>query len=172
MEPDANDDRNRGRNDGARDGTQDGHEDEDRRVREGGENVEPSDSPWTQQQGLYGSTEYGGWLGGQSNQGGVAGEDAQGSKSRVQGHAGKGPKEMQRSDERVREDVGEALARHPDIDASGIEVQVASGEVTLKGGLDEPTTKRLAENVVESVRGVQEARKQPRKTRDGGRDGS
>ena len=38
--------------------------------------------------------------------------------------SGRGPKGYRRSDERIAEEVSEALARHPDIDASDIEVRV------------------------------------------------
>jgi osmotically-inducible protein OsmY len=71
-------------------------------------------------------------------------------------HYGKGPKGYQRSDERIREDVNEQLYRHPDIDASEIEVQVQQAEVTLTGTVDERHIKRLAEDVAENVPGVRQ----------------
>jgi hypothetical protein len=70
--------------------------------------------------------------------------------------AGRGPKGWQRSDERIREDINERLTDHPHIDASEIEVQVQSGEVTLTGTVDERHAKRLAEDIAESVSGVRE----------------
>src|SRR5690606_19088569 len=50
----------------------------------------------------------------------------------VKNFFGKGPKGYRRSSERIKEDVSEALYRHPEIDASEIEVSVQGGEVVLK----------------------------------------
>jgi Flp pilus assembly secretin CpaC len=69
-------------------------------------------------------------------------------------YAGKGPKGWQRSDERLKDEINEALARHPDIDASDIEVQVKNGEVTLTGTVRDRETKRLAEDAAEQVFGA------------------
>jgi len=68
--------------------------------------------------------------------------------------AGRGPKGYRRPDARIEEDVCEALTRHPDIDASDIEVRVQNGEVTLSGTVDERRDKRLAEDITEWVSGV------------------
>ncbi|HEX6106572.1 MAG TPA: BON domain-containing protein [Gemmatimonadales bacterium] len=76
--------------------------------------------------------------------------------------AGRGPKGYRRSDERINEEVSEELTRHPDIDASEIEVQVQSGEVTLTGTVDERRAKRLAEDLAERVSGVTEVHNQIR----------
>ncbi|HEU4700812.1 MAG TPA: BON domain-containing protein [Gemmatimonadales bacterium] len=70
------------------------------------------------------------------------------------GHAGRGPRNWRRSDERICEDVNEALTRDPDVDATGIEVSVEHGEVTLKGDVDDRRMKRIAEDVAASVSGV------------------
>jgi len=67
---------------------------------------------------------------------------------------GKGPKNWVRSDTRIHDDVCEALARDPEIDASGIEVDVKAGEVTLNGVVDSRRTKRRAESVLDGVLGV------------------
>lgn len=75
-------------------------------------------------------------------------------KESVKNFFGKGPKGYKRSDERIREDVCEALYRHPHIDASNIEVSVKDGTVTLLGTVDDRQTKRLAEDVVEDCPGV------------------
>lgn len=69
-------------------------------------------------------------------------------------HEHKGPKGWQRADDAIREDACEALAYHPDLDASDIEVEVKSGEVTLEGTVRNRASKRLAESLVEMVRGV------------------
>jgi hypothetical protein len=109
-----------------------------------GGSTEPDDMRWGRQQGLYGSSEYGGYI------------SSQRSQTDYQSHAGQGPKGWQRSDERVREEVNEALARHPEIDATEIEVRVEKGEVTLTGTVDDRRTKRLAEDIVERVFGVKD----------------
>ena len=67
---------------------------------------------------------------------------------------GRGPKGWRRADERIGDEVSEALARHPDIDASELEVTVASGVVTLTGVVEDRHEKRLAEDIAEDVFGV------------------
>ncbi len=76
--------------------------------------------------------------------------------------AGRGPKNWQRSDERIKDDVSERLSDHPDIDASEIEVQVKSAEVTLTGTVDDRDSKRLAEDIAQSVSGVKDVHNQVR----------
>jgi hypothetical protein len=76
--------------------------------------------------------------------------------------AGRGPKGWRRSDERVREDVCEALAMHPAIDAGDLEVEVRDGVVMLHGTVDDRTSKRLAVDVAESISGVAEVRSEVR----------
>jgi osmotically-inducible protein OsmY len=71
-------------------------------------------------------------------------------------HYGRGPKGYKRSDERIREDVNEALYRDHEIDASDIDVQVHEGEVTLSGSVDRREAKRIAEDCVWSVSGVRD----------------
>jgi osmotically-inducible protein OsmY len=75
---------------------------------------------------------------------------------------GKGPKGYKRSDERIREDVCEALYRHPDVDASEIEVSVSGAEVTLKGTVEDRRAKRMAEDAAEGVSGVDNVRNEIR----------
>lgn len=74
--------------------------------------------------------------------------------------AGRGPKGYRRSDERIREDVNDRLTWNADLDASDIEVQVAEGEVTLAGVVEDRRAKRLAEDLVEDVFGVQDVHNQ------------
>jgi BON domain len=69
-------------------------------------------------------------------------------------HQGSGPKGWRRSDASIREDVCEALAYHPSLDASDIEVTVKDGEVTLEGTVTDRGSKRLAESTTERCRGV------------------
>jgi len=77
-------------------------------------------------------------------------------------HAGKGPQGFQRSDERVQEQIHEALTDHPHIDATHITVDVKSGDVTLAGTVDDRHAKRLAEDIVERVGGVKNVQNQLR----------
>ncbi|MFO1184926.1 MAG: BON domain-containing protein [Bauldia sp.] len=69
-------------------------------------------------------------------------------------HKGRGPKGYTRSDERIEEDLADRLTDAPDIDASGIEVAVSSGEVTLTGFVPDRSAKRRAEDLAEAVSGV------------------
>src|SRR5262249_26648576 len=67
---------------------------------------------------------------------------------------GRGPKGYRRSDERIREEISDTLMRHPDIDASDIEVQVSKGLVSLTGTVEDRHEKRLAELIAEDPLGV------------------
>jgi hypothetical protein len=77
-------------------------------------------------------------------------------------HRGKGPLGYQRSDERLRELVSEALADDDQIDASQILVSVRDGEVTLSGVVDDRRTRREAEDCVASISGVRDVQIQLR----------
>lgn len=79
--------------------------------------------------------------------------------------SGKGPKNWTRSDERIREDVCEALTYHPHVDATEIDVVVKDAEVTLTGTVPDRGSKRLAEDIVEDVRGVKDVHNQLRVVR-------
>lgn len=82
-------------------------------------------------------------------------------------HYGKGPQGYTRSDERIREIVCERLAEHPDIDASGIDIEVQNGEVRMKGTVDDRPMKYEAEETVESIMGVKEVDNQLKVRRRG-----
>lgn len=69
-------------------------------------------------------------------------------------HTGRGPKNYQRSNDRITEDVNERLTRHGELDASNIQVSADNGEVTLKGTVQSRRAKRMAEDAAESVSGV------------------
>lgn len=71
-------------------------------------------------------------------------------------HAGKGPRGWTRSDDRILEDVCEALTRDPEIDASDIEVSCSGGEITLRGTVDSRRTRRRAEECIEDLPGVRD----------------
>lgn len=78
------------------------------------------------------------------------------------GHRGKGPVNYVRSDDRIRENICEALTDDDAIDASEIEVIVHDGEVTLTGIVDDRETKRAAEDCVWHVGGVKDVQNQLR----------
>lgn len=71
---------------------------------------------------------------------------------------GVGPKGYSRSDDRIREDVSEALTRDRAVDASEIEVSVMSGIVTLRGNVGDKWMKRRAEDCAEEITGVKNVR--------------
>jgi hypothetical protein len=77
-------------------------------------------------------------------------------------HRGKGPAGYQRSDERLREMICEQLADDDQLDASGIEVTVKNGEVTLSGSVDDRRAKRDAEDCACTVSGIRDIQNQLR----------
>ncbi len=77
-------------------------------------------------------------------------------------YAGRGPRNYQRPDDRIRDDINEQLTRHPDIDAFEIDVQVRAGEVTLGGTVESREMKRMADDVADNVFGVKEVHNQIR----------
>ena len=79
---------------------------------------------------------------------------------------GRGPKNYQRSDERIREDVCERLTYVERVDASEVEVDVREGVVRLSGTVDDRYAKRLAEDIAESVRGARDVENQIRIRRE------
>lgn len=83
------------------------------------------------------------------------------------GFAGRGPKRLARTDERIREDVCERLSWNEEIDATEIEVRVENGEVVLEGSVEERAMKQLAEDLAERVPGVIEVRNGIRVKRGG-----
>ncbi|WP_413291528.1 BON domain-containing protein [Bdellovibrio sp. HCB337] len=96
---------------------------------------------------------------------------------------GRGPKGFKRSDDRIKEEISELLTRHPEVDASEVEIEVKDGEVTLTGTVIERRMKHLAEDAVERAMGVrdiinnlrvrrEEARAESREDRGERREGS
>ena len=73
-------------------------------------------------------------------------------------HTGKGPKGYRRSDDRIQEEVCEALERHPDVDATEIEILVKEGIVTLRGAVEHRRQKRMAEDAIAYLSGVKDVR--------------
>jgi osmotically-inducible protein OsmY len=82
-------------------------------------------------------------------------------------YTGRGPRGYQRADERIREDVCERLREHGALDASDMEVSVAGGEVTLRGSVSSRWAKREAEDVADTVTGVQDVHNELRVRREG-----
>lgn len=86
-------------------------------------------------------------------------------------HFGKGPKGYQRSEQRVLEDVNDALERHPEIDASEITVACENGVIVLRGTVESRHAKRLAEECVEDLSGVKDVRNELRTQAAGAESG-
>ena len=72
------------------------------------------------------------------------------------GFYGRGPKGYLRSDERIREQVCERLSDSDEVDATDIEVTVREREVTLEGTVETRRMKHLAEDIADSVSGVED----------------
>ena len=81
-------------------------------------------------------------------------------------YTGFGPN-YRRSDERIYEDIAMRLSLHGHLDASDIEVDVNSSEVTLTGSVDSRWSKRLAEDLALSVPGVEDVHNRLRVRRAG-----
>lgn len=79
-----------------------------------------------------------------------------GSPEPLPNYRGKGPKNYRRSDEAIYEEVCEFLTLDPDIDASGVDVEVTHGQVTLSGEVETKYLKRYAEELVAQVPGVKD----------------
>ena len=69
-------------------------------------------------------------------------------------YRGRSPKNYTRSDERIREDVCDALSNKASIDPADIDVSVQKGEVTLSGTVCNRDERRYAEDCAEYVSGV------------------
>jgi osmotically-inducible protein OsmY len=90
------------------------------------------------------------------------GMQEQGSEFATQSFRGRGPKGYERSDERLKEIICEALTDAPHIDASEISVDVKKGEVTLSGTVEDRRAKHAAEDLIEQCAGVNEIQNQLR----------
>jgi hypothetical protein len=75
-------------------------------------------------------------------------------------HVGKGPRGYRRPDERIREEISDALTRHPNVDATNIDVKVIDAEVTLAGAVEDRFQKRMAEMLAERIEGVRDVHNQ------------
>jgi osmotically-inducible protein OsmY len=86
------------------------------------------------------------------------------NRDREMNYKGKGPKNYNRSDDRIKEDINDRLSDDPFIDATDIDVTVTNGEVTLTGSVDHRSTKRRAEDLAESISGVKQVENRIRVT--------
>lgn len=64
------------------------------------------------------------------------------------------PKGHRHSDEKIKENVCDALAQAPNVNCSDIEAFVDGGVVTLRGTVEKHSMKQLAEEWVRYVAGV------------------
>lgn len=113
-----------------------------------------------------------GWDAGQSRYGGIGGlhplgdwdyRDVGGSGDDYGGpepdegpFRGLGPKGWVRSDQAIRDELCESLARESWLDASDIEVEVRDGEITLLGRVPNREQKRIADHIAHSIPGVRD----------------
>ncbi len=73
-----------------------------------------------------------------------------------------GPKGYKRSDERIREDICDALCSAYEIDSSDVEIKVQNGEVTITGTVPDRQTKLRIEHLADRMSGVNEVTNQVR----------
>ena len=71
-------------------------------------------------------------------------------------YAGVGPAGYQRSDNTISYDLHQRLTQHGQLDARNIRCRVQDGEVTLEGNIPSRAQKRLAQDLADSVPGVQD----------------
>jgi osmotically-inducible protein OsmY len=89
-----------------------------------------------------------------SQSGGMSGSQYGGSQYGYGGsgqgmHRGKGPKNFQRSDDRIKELICERLTDDPDVDASEVTLNVQGGKITLEGTVDSRQTKMKIEDIAD-----------------------
>jgi osmotically-inducible protein OsmY len=85
-------------------------------------------------------------------------EGQSGSERRKPGGSQMGQKAQfnRRSDDKIHQEIWELLTHNADLDATGIELHVEGGEVTLTGTVDSRDVRWLTEDLVNSVAGVRE----------------
>ena len=81
-------------------------------------------------------------------------------------YAGRGPKDYQRSDARVHEEICDCMTDDPMLDASEVTVVVNKGEVILSGTVTSRDQKRRAEDVADRISGVKDVTNQLRVSRE------
>lgn len=77
-----------------------------------------------------------------------------------QTNRGRGPRNYQRSDERIREDICDVLLHDHLIDATQIEVEVTRGDVALTGKVADRWEKFRAEDISANIPGVRDVTNQ------------
>lgn len=82
------------------------------------------------------------------------------SEASKENHSGKGPKGYSRSPQRIHDEACEILMMDFDLDASDIEVEVQGEALVLKGEVASRQEKRLAESLVENIRGIRDVHNQ------------
>lgn len=99
------------------------------------------------------------------------GDDSARRRREMDEHRGRGPRGYTRSDERIKEDVNDRLTDDGWLDASDIEVEVSTSEVTLTGQVNSREEKRRAEDIAEAISGVKHVQNNLRvKDRNGGHE--
>lgn len=92
----------------------------------------------------------------------------EGMMDMVRSFFGVGPKNYRRSDARIEEDANEALYHDQHLDASGIEVSVKEGVITLAGTVPNRWSKLRAEDLLEDISGVHDVQNRLTLAKDGG----
>lgn len=113
--------------------------------------------------------EYGGYGAGAYERRGPSSEMAGGWRAEQMDrgpHWGKGPKGYRRSDERIKDDVCDAIAQQGWIDATDVEVRVESGVVILTGTVASREDKRGLEQMADRIHGVDDVRNEIRVRRE------
>lgn len=90
---------------------------------------------------------------------GYSGEEYYGAREawmRQGPYTGRGPSNYRRSDDRIKDEVCQRLTRHGQIDARKIQIDVSEGVVTLRGSVGDRRMKRITEDTIESIPGVQD----------------
>lgn len=134
-----------------------GYRDEDRYPPQGGRPFDQRMGQGGMGQGSHGTMGHGWsepWQGSQQGWSDRNRDWPEPGRQGTRGFTGKGPRGYRKSDQRLHEDVSDALTRDPSVDASEIDVKVESGEVTLTGTVQDRNQKRMAEMCAERVEGV------------------
>lgn len=80
----------------------------------------------------------------------------QGHPASGQNYRGVGPRNYQRSDERILEDVQDRFLEDPHLNPSDVDVTIHDGVVTLTGTVSDRAQKRRAEDLADAVSGVKD----------------
>ena len=69
-------------------------------------------------------------------------------------HRGKGPRGYRRADDRILDDLHHRLERDGELDARDIEMEIRSGEATLRGSVETMEMRWRAERIAQSINGI------------------